>query len=440
MQDHTSVSKPEQTKPSDKAGYIKIIRFVWFRLEQEKIIQLAASLTFTTVLAIVPLLAVVLSLFTAFPLFHDFSDALQNFMFNSLMPPVVSDNIMKYLNEFALQASQLTKIGGTFLVLTVIMLIMSVESALNDIWHVKRQRPFGQKMLVYWALITVGPILTGASLWTTAFLARESLGLVNEIHALLEITLQFIPFVLSGIGFAALFAIVPNCKVKTNDALAGGFLTAIILESMKFGFAYYISQFSTYTVIYGAFAALPVFLIWIAVSWLGVLLGATCAANLSAIRINQLERLPRPGASLIEAIAILQALNDARGSVPPGCSNDTLISTLRIRHDSLAALLDTLAELGMVANAHWAGHDRWIMACDPSTASLAPLINRLAIDLNSINTATQPQLARALAELISQTSQPTIANVLSHHDNVQSEPLQCHKYNCIAETQHAKSQ
>jgi membrane protein len=124
------------------------------RLSQVDAFDLAGSLTFTTVLAIVPLLAVALALFTAFPQFHDFSDALQAFLTNSLMPPVISDNVMSYLNDFAKQASRLTAIGGSFLVLTVLLLILSVDKALNDIWRVTKPRGIGQRLLVYWALLT----------------------------------------------------------------------------------------------------------------------------------------------------------------------------------------------------------------------------------------------------------------------------------------------
>ena len=440
MQDHTSVSGSIQIKPSGSAGYHDILRFVWSRIGQEKIIQVASSLTFSTVLAIVPLLAVVLSLFTAFPLFKEYSDALQDFMINSLMPPAISDNIMKYLNEFASQATRLTAIGGGFLVLTVMVLIMSVESALNDIWHVSRQRPISQRILVYWALISVGPVLTGASLWTTAFLARESLGLVDNVPALVELAMQFIPFILSGLGFAAIYAIVPNCKVKGRDALMGGFITAIILEGMKFGFAYYISQFSTYTVIYGAFAVLPVFLIWVYLSWLGILLGAMCAANMPAIRINRVESTPHPGLAMIEAILLIQALDHARDAVPPGCSSTSLMSDLRIRHDTLTELLKTLSELGMVANAQLAGQDHWVLTCNPETKSLGPLFDRLAIDRKALNDLKQPNLKRAIADLIENKMNPVLANVLLRHDISSDQPLQSDQHSSTEETEHAKSQ
>lgn len=424
MPDHTSESQPNQTKPLKTTGYSHILRFAWSRLVQEKVMQVAASLTFSTVLAIVPLLAVVLSLFTAFPLFKEYSDALQNFMINSLMPPIISDNIMKYLNEFAIQASRLTTIGGVFLVLTVMLLIMSVESALNDIWHVSRQRPFGQRLLVYWALITVGPILTGASLWTTGFLARESLGLVANIPSLLELTLQFLPFLLSGIGFAMIFAIVPNCKVKPRDAIIGGFLTAIVLEIMKVGFAFYISLFPSYTVIYGAFAALPVFLIWVYLSWLVVLLGALCAANLPALRIDRLELAPQPGDALIEAILLMQALDRARDAVPPGYPAEQLMLTLRIRHDKLAELLQDLSDLGIVARTQWEGQERWVLACNPNTKELGPLFDRLALDRQALQKIEQPNLIPTLIALLQNNASPVVADVLLQHDKPVEQPLQ----------------
>src|SRR5690606_26726055 len=159
----------------------KVFRFAAQRADEEKLLQVASSLTFTTVLGIVPMLAVVLSLFTAFPVFQDFRLALEDFLAHSLMPPAVSDNIMDYLNQFARQASRLTAIGGAFLVVTSLLLIMTIDKTFNDIWHVTRQRPLPQRALVYWAVVTLGPVVAGASLWATSFLARESMGLVRDV-------------------------------------------------------------------------------------------------------------------------------------------------------------------------------------------------------------------------------------------------------------------
>ena len=191
------------------------------------------------------------------------------------MPPSVSDNIMEYLNQFARQASRLTAIGGAFLLVTSLLLIMTIDKAFNDIWHVTRQRPLPQRALVYWAVITLGPVVAGASLWATSFVARESMGLVRDVPEILSMAVSLIPLMLTGLGFAGLFVVVPNRDVLWRDALVGGFVTAIVLEIMKSAFAYYLTRFPTYTIIYGAFATLPIFLLWIYLSWLAVLLGAT---------------------------------------------------------------------------------------------------------------------------------------------------------------------
>ncbi|RYF55745.1 MAG: YihY family inner membrane protein, partial [Comamonadaceae bacterium] len=169
-------------------------RFALKQIEEQQLLTISASLTFTTVLALVPMLAVVLSLFTAFPLFQEFRIALEEFLTHSLMPPTISENIMEYLNQFALQASRLTTIGGGFLVVTSILLIMTIDQTLNDIWQVTRQRPLPQRAMVYWAVLTLGPVVTGASLWATSYLARESLGLVGDIPGPLGLLISFLPF------------------------------------------------------------------------------------------------------------------------------------------------------------------------------------------------------------------------------------------------------
>ncbi|MGO1767538.1 MAG: YihY family inner membrane protein, partial [Advenella sp.] len=154
------------------------------RLLRDKLTQVASSLTFTTVLAIVPMLAVILSLFTAFPLFTDFKVSLEEFLTHNLMPETVSETIMSYLNMFAQQASKLTAIGVGFLIVTSIMLMMTIDEVLNDIWNVTRRRPIGQRILVYWAILSLGPIFLGASLWTSSYIAQEQLGLVTQFSVI----------------------------------------------------------------------------------------------------------------------------------------------------------------------------------------------------------------------------------------------------------------
>src|SRR5690606_4223138 len=156
----------------------------------------------------------------------------------------------------------LTAIGGAFLLITSILLIMTIDKTFNDIWHVTRQRPLPQRALVYWAVVTLGPVVAGASLWATSFVARESLGLVRAGPEMVSVLISLMPVILTGLGSAALFVVAPNRQVFWRDALMGGFGTALVLELMKAAFAYYLTQFPTYTVIYGAFATVPIFLLW----------------------------------------------------------------------------------------------------------------------------------------------------------------------------------
>lgn len=406
---------PESPQRASWAGRVtKVLRFAARRAGEEELLQVASSLTFTTVLAIVPMLAVVLSLFTAFPVFQQFRVALENFLSTSLMPPAVSDNIMNYLNQFARQASRLTAIGGGFLVVTSILLIMTIDKTFNDIWHVKRQRPLPQRALVYWAVVTLGPVVTGASLWATSFVARNSLGLVKDVPNLVSIAVSVVPVLLTGLGFAALFVVVPNRRVYWKDALAGGFGTAIVLEIMKAAFAYYVTGFPTYTVIYGAFATLPIFLVWIYLSWLAVLFGATIAASLPLIRLGRWEINRAPGAAFIDALGVLRTLCGALGHTPPGCSANQLSSGLHLHHDELNSVLEELAEQGMVARTQ---EQRWILACDPHTTSMGPLFDRFLLDRGQPRLREAPEILDVASTLLNRGSTPTLEDLMLERHN-----------------------
>lgn len=409
------------------------------RLGQVDAFDLAGSLTFTTVLAIVPLLAVALALFTAFPQFHAFSDALQAFLTNSLMPPVISDNVMSYLNDFAQQASRLTAIGGSFLVLTVLLLILSVDKALNEIWRVTKSRGVGQRLLVYWALLTLGPIMTGASLWATALVARESFGVITQLPDLLEFTLKISPFFVSAAGFAALFAIVPNARVAPRDALIGGLLVAALLEIMKFGFAFYVSQISTYTTIYGAFAALPVFLIWVYLSWLSVLFGAIVAANLPYFRHVRARGHAQSGDPFNDAVSTLRLLDQSRTQSPPGLSVRRISDALDLTEDQVDKILASLQDLGWTASTQVRKREVWVLVCHPSATSMTPLIKRLLVDRRSLKLDEQPPLKEALVRYLQNNEDSSLADVLLQNDKSDTLVVQSDK-SSTKETHHVTGQ
>ncbi|CAM4062298.1 YihY family inner membrane protein [Bordetella tumulicola] len=397
----------------------QVFRFAAQRAAEERLLQVASSLTFTTVLGLVPMLAVVLSLFTAFPVFQDFRLALENFLTTSLMPPAVSDNIMNYLNQFARQATRLTAIGGGFLVVTSILLLMTIDKTFNDIWHVTRQRPLPQRALVYWAVVTLGPVVAGASLWATSFLARESMGLVRDVPEIMSLAISFLPLVLTGLGFAALFVVVPNRHVYWRDAMVGGFGTAIVLELMKAAFAYYLTTFPTYTVIYGAFATLPIFLLWIYLSWLAVLFGATVAASVPLIRLGRWQINRSPGAPFIDALAVLRSLHAAQGHQPAGRSMSALAKRLRLHHDELNTVLEQLERLGLIART---ADQRWILACDPRKISLEPIIDHFLLDRQQPRLHDDPQIVQVVSAAFAASGAPTLEELeqLEHNTSIKA--------------------
>lgn len=375
----------------------KVFKYALVRAEEKKLAQVAASLTYTTVLSLVPLLAVVLSLFTAFPLFSEFRVALENFMAGSVMPTVVAENVMSYLNQFAAKASGLTAIGSLVLIVTSVMLFRTIDEAFNDIWQVETRRPLRQRMLVYWAVLSLGPILVGASLWALTVLARESMGLIGEMPALANVALSLLPLLLTGSGFTALFFTVPNRSVRWKDALAGGFVTALILEALRVGIAYYLSKFPSYTIIYGAFATIPIFLLWVYLSWLVILLGATMTALLPALRQRRWAQQHYIGASFVDGVRVLHMLWNAWRTHTPGRQVGHLCEELHLHQDELDNVLHVLKRLGYVVNTQEEDTEIWVLACDPARAALQPMIDAWLIDTAQPGLRSEPQLIGAVS-------------------------------------------
>lgn len=417
MTTHIPETKLQRPEPSWWHNTKESATFIIRRVEQRNLTQTASSLTFTTILALVPLLAVVLSLFTAFPLFNDFREALQSFLSSNLMPAMVSENVMDYLNEFAAKASSLTAIGSLFLIVTSIMLISTIDNTFNAIWLVTGQRPIAQRILVYWAIISLGPIVVGASLWASSILARESMGYIGDLSILASLTLFLLPLVLTSLAFSALFMYVPNRNVLWRDAFIGGVVTTFALEILKRGFAFYLTQFPTYTLIYGAFATLPIFLMWVYLSWLVLLLGASLVAILPSLRRRSWISTDQAGAKYINSISILSLLWDARTKNTLGLTIDTISNTLKRDPSNLYSLLEKLKTMGYVANTVVNKEEKWVLACDPDLTPLAPLVDELLVD--RLQADTTPTLA--ITELISTTvASPaiTLRTLLANPDKI----------------------
>jgi len=236
----------------------------------------ASALTFTTLLAIVPLMSVGFAILSSFPIFHDLSGSAQDFIFDNFVPST-GKVIQTYLQSFTNQVSKLSPTGVIFLFVAALLVMYTIESAMNTIWRASKSRNSVSAFFLYWAILSLAPIMLGLSLAISSYIFSRPFFTTHPNTQLLN----FIPFTCSIIGFTFLYVVVPNCKVRFYHALTGGFVAAILFESAKHGFAFYLSRYNTYQLLYGAFATIPIFFIWIYWVWLITLIGAEIGYALS---------------------------------------------------------------------------------------------------------------------------------------------------------------
>ena len=348
----------------------------------------ASSLTFTTVVAMVPFFTVALAVFTAFPLFAELQVGLQRWLVRSLVPETIARQVLGYLTQFAAQASGLGAIGFTVLLVTALALILTVDRTLNHIWRVRQLRPLGQRVLIYWTAISLGPLLLGASLALTSYLAAQSRGLVQGVPGGVQLLFDTLEFLTLASGMTLLYRYVPNTPVKWRHAWTGGLFVAAGIEIAKRVLALYLANVPTYSVLYGAFATLPILLVWMYVAWVIVLLGAVVSAYLPSLLAGVERHASGPGWSFQLAVEVLQALHAARSTPAKGLRVAGLAQKMRVDALALRPALVTLEALdwiGAVNDAYDAGGSgaapgsRYLLLVDPATTPLAPLLQHLLV-------------------------------------------------------------
>lgn len=391
------MSSPLSQAPSGRpAGRARIAHFPWKtalatlrdRFREERLGVTASSLTFTTVLALVPLLTVMLAAFTAFPIFGKLQEVLQRWLFESLVPESISQQVLGYLTQFASKASRLGAVGIGFFVVTALALILTIDRTLNGIWQVPRLRPLSQRLLMYWAALTVGPMVMAASLALTGTVAAASAGWLGKVLPPgLVLLFDSLGLVVFAGGMAVLYRFVPNTPVRWSHAWVGGGLVALCLEGAKSLLTLYLVQVPTYSLIYGTFATVPILLIWIQVAWAVVLFGAVFTASLptlAALGDGGARRELGAGAPFQLAVEALQALAEARATPVQGLATAALTQRLAVPEARLAPVLDTLAALEWIGQVGVAAastaEPRWVLLADPATTPLAPLVQRLLLD------------------------------------------------------------
>ncbi len=370
-----------------------VARFAIRRADQERLFQVASSLTFTTVLSIVPLLTTVFAVLTALPVFDRLRDTLHAFLESRLMPEAISASIFQYLDQFSANASSLTVVSVLSFAVTSLTTMLTIDGALNTIWGVHRMRPLAQRLVTYWAILSVGPILLGVSLTLTSYLASAAAGFVQAPTPLVAAALGVAPLLLFTVSYSALYVYVPNRYVRWRDALIGAFCAALAFEAAKRGFALYITRFSTYTMIYGALAALPLLLLWIYYIWIITLGGALIAASLPAIYGRNWNRGQAPGDAYGDALRVLRVLYRARRSDRPGrlpgLRAHAIRREARLDYQSTDVILEKLEQDGIVIRTRQVGpdgaarfrkDDLWLFAADASVVSLERVFRLFAFD------------------------------------------------------------
>lgn len=358
---------------------IHFARYVAGKFKQDKCTQMAASLTFDTLLSLVPLITIALTLFSAFPVFADFSGQIKHFLLSNMLPETGGKMISHYVEQFAESASKLTEVGLIFLALTAMLVMVTIDNAFNTIWRVSKPRPLIKRVLVYWAVLTLSPLLIGASLSLTSWLVGLSIGYTQQAPMFGMVTLKTVPVLLTTLAFSILFRVMPNRYVPMRHAFIGGAVAAVAFETMNRTFGFFIEHFPTYKLVYGAFASIPIFLFWIYLSWLTILSGALIAASLSRWQHHGMQQL-NAVARFYFAVRILDVMQAglANGEVQ---SLVSLSNRLHLAFEETEDILDALLRAKIVRQL---SETDWVMVRDAEHISLRELSDMFLLDASRL--------------------------------------------------------
>ncbi len=352
------------------------------RFREDRLGLSASSLTFTTTIALVPFFTVALAVFTAFPMFGKLQSNLQAWLVQSLVPDAIARQVLGYLTQFAGKASRLGVAGLLALLVSALALVFTIDRTLNGIWRVKRPRPLSQRVLIYWAVMTLGPLLLAASVSATSYALSASRGLVGTVPGGVQLLLDVVEFALLAAALAALYRFVPNTPVRRSHAVAGGVFAAVGMEVAKRLLAWYISLVPTYSVVYGAFATVPILLVWIYMAWVIVLFGAVISAYLPSLLAGARRRASAHGWQFQLALEVLQHLHAVRSSARRGLTATQLAETMEVDALQLEPVLETLVQLdwiGRLNELEDEAETRYILLADVQSTALEPLMRHLLL-------------------------------------------------------------
>jgi len=366
-------------------------RWPWFetlrtlrkRFGEDNLGLTAGSLTFTTLIALVPLVTVTLAVFSAFPMFANFQLALEKYLLQALVPEAIARPVLRSLTTFAGKARTIGTAGLVVLMISALALVLTIDRTLNRIWRVREPRPIGQRVFVYWACMTLGPLVLGLSLSLASYALSASQGWAAALPGGVEFGLDALEFVLLAATMAGLFHYVPNAPVRWSHAWAGAVFVAVAMEVAKRGLAWYLKAVPGFSAIYGAFATLPILLLWIYLVWVVVLLGAVVAAYAPSLAMRVVRRPDTPGLRFELALALLRELDGARRAGRGGATLPQLAAGMRIDPLQLEPVLHRLRGIDWVSRLQETGGrddaPRLVLLCDPESTPAAKLVDALLL-------------------------------------------------------------
>ena len=365
----------EQTWP-----WLVGLKTLVLRFREDRLALTAGGLTFTTIISLVPLLTVMLAVFSAFPMFGTLEIALQKYLLQTLIPETIVRPVMGAISQFSMRASRLGTAGLLALIVSALAMMLTIDRALNTIWRVRKRRRIVQRVVIYWAAVTLGPLIFAVSLSATSYAASASRGLLGDLPHGLAAAVSTFDFVLETFTVAALFRYVPNTVVRWRHAIVGGFFVAVCTALGKRALTAYFGAVPTYALVYGAFATVPIFLVWIYLSWVIVLLGAVIAAYAPLVG-KPVARWPdAPGVEFHLALVVLAELVAARLIGRGGLDADAIAAAIDIDPLQVGPVLDVLVDLDWVGRLDERGGARYVLLCDPETTPAEPLVALLLLD------------------------------------------------------------
>ena len=351
----------------------------WHRFVEDRCLTVAASLSYMTLLALVPLTAVSFAMLAAFPVFDDARQQLQHFVFAYFVPDAI-ETVQEYLATFADRARDVTAIGVVGLAVTAMLLFNTIESALNDIFRVTRSRPLISKFIVFWAILTLGPLLFGASVSLEATLSPpRNILQTSGYRGTAAYLAQALPTLLSILAFMLFYVMIPYRPVRLANALIGATIAGILFSLLRYFFTLYVTLFPAYETLYGALALIPMFLLWTYLSWAVILAGAVMTAELPAWGVGEVGggNAQSPGARLALALAILAHLYKA-SQHGGGARLSEILTRLPARDRAVEDMLNQLRRTDYVDITK---RDRWLPARDLYVTTLHDLYSDLRLNM-----------------------------------------------------------